>query len=61
MQQLKPKEIIETITNKKTGEKYKNEEEWKAKGISPENIRRDVRVLMPPLLYFPKTKKINKH
>jgi hypothetical protein len=56
MQQLKPKEIIETITNKKTGEKYKNEEEWKAKGISPENIRRDVTVIMPTLDLFPKTK-----
>ena len=60
MQQLKPKEIIETITNKKTGEKYKNEEEWKAKGISPENIRRDVTVIMPTLDLFPKTKQINK-
>ena len=56
MQELKPEKIIEKITNKKTGEKYKNEEEWKAKGISPENIRRDVTVIMPTLDLFPKTK-----
>ena len=30
------KEIITTISNLKTGEIYKTEEEWKAKGI-PEN------------------------
>ena len=30
---LKPKDIIEKISNKKTGEVYKNEEEWKAKGV----------------------------
>ena len=28
---LEPKEIIETITNMKTGEKYKDDAEWKAK------------------------------
>ena len=27
---LKPKEIIETISNLKTGEIYKNDEEWKS-------------------------------
>ena len=31
MQILKPKEIIEEISNLKTGEKYKNDEEWKAR------------------------------
>ena len=30
MQELKPKEIITTISNLKTGEEYKTEEEWKA-------------------------------
>ena len=52
---LKPKEIIETITNMKTGEKYKDDAEWKAKGIPETDIRRDVRVIMPNLGYF-KTK-----
>ena len=53
---LKPKDIIEKISNKKTGEVYKNEEEWKAKGVAEEDIRRDVTVVMPTLDLFPKVK-----
>ena len=53
---LKPKEIIETISNLKTGEIYKNDEEWKLKGIPQENIRKDVRVIMPSLDLFGETK-----
>ena len=53
---LKPKEIIETISNLKTGEVYKNDEEWKAKGIPQEDIRKDVRVIMPSLDLFGETK-----
>ena len=56
MQVIKPKEIIEEISNLKTGEKYKNDEEWKAKGIPESDIRRDVRVIMPSLYLFGKTK-----
>ena len=33
MKIIEPKEIITTISNLKTGEVYKTEEEWKAKGI----------------------------
>jgi hypothetical protein len=33
MQTLKPEKIIETISNLKTGEVYKNDEEWKAKNV----------------------------
>ncbi len=53
---LEPKEIIETISNIKTGEVYKNDEEWKAKGIPQEDIRKDVRVIMPSLDLFGETK-----
>jgi hypothetical protein len=53
---IEPKEIITTITNMKTGEKYKDDAEWKAKGISESDIRKDVRVIMPSLDLFPKTK-----
>ena len=53
---LKPKEIITTITNMKTGEKYKNDEEWKAKGIPESDIRKDVRIIMPSLGLFGETK-----
>ena len=44
------------IKHKKTGEQYKNEEEWKAKGISIEDIQRDVTVTLPRLDLFAKTK-----
>ena len=53
---LKPKEIIETISNLKTGEIYKNDEEWKSKGIPQKDIRKDVRVIMPSLDLFGETK-----
>ena len=56
MKELKPEKIIETISNLKTGEIYKNEQEWKAKGVPEKDIRRDVKVIMPSLDLFPKTK-----
>ena len=53
---FEPKEIITTISNLKTGEIYKTEEEWKAKGVDEKDIRRDVKVIMPPLDLLSKTK-----
>ena len=53
---IEPKEVITTITNIKTGEKYKDDTEWKAKGISESEIRKDVRVIMPSLDLFGETK-----
>jgi len=53
---IKPKDIIEKISNKKTGEVYTNEEDWKAKNVPEEDIKRDVTVIMPSLDLFPKTK-----
>ena len=32
MIEIQPDKIIEKITNKKTGEEYKNDKEWKDKG-----------------------------
>jgi|TARA_R110002020_G_scaffold120092_4_gene273592 hypothetical protein len=55
MEEIKPDKIITTISNLKTGEIYKTEEEWKAKGIAETDIRRDVRVIMPALDLFGKT------
>ena len=55
MQALKPDQIITTISNLKTIEVYKTEEEWKAKGIDEKDIRRDVRIMMPSLDLFGKT------
>jgi len=54
--EVKPAKITTTIKHKKTGEIYKTEEEWKAKGIMEKDIRRDVHVLMPRLDLFTKTK-----
>ena len=56
MKELKPEKIIETISNLKTGEVYKNDEEWKAKGVPEADIRRDIKVIMPSLDLFGKTK-----
>ena len=54
--ELKPEKIITTISNKKTGEIYKDEEALKAANIPAEDVRRDVKVIMPPLDLFSKTK-----
>ena len=56
MIELTPEKIITTISNLKTKEVYKTEEEWKAKGIDEKDIRRDVRIIMPALDLFGKTK-----
>ena len=53
---IKPKNIIEKISNKKTGEVYKDEDDWKTKGVPEEDIKRDVTVIMPSLDLFPKVK-----
>jgi len=47
---------VTTITHLKTGVKYKNEEEWKALGIDPKQIRQDVKITVPSLDLFAKTK-----
>ena len=49
MQILEPKEIITTISNNKTGVVYESEEALKAANIPEEDVRRDVKVIMPPL------------
>jgi hypothetical protein len=53
---ITPDKVIEKIINKKTGEVYKNDNEWKSKGISPEDIQKDVTLMMPSLDLFGKTK-----
>ena len=53
---ITPDKIIEKIVNKKTGEEYQNDNEWKSKGISPDDIQKDVTLMMPSLDLFGKTK-----
>ena len=48
--------VVTIISNLKTKEIYKTEEEWKAKGVDEKDIRRDVTVHMPRLDLFGKTK-----
>ena len=56
MQIIQPEKVITTISNLKTGEIYKSEEDWKAKGIPETEIRRDIKVIMPSLDLLGKTK-----
>ena len=56
MKELKPEKIIEIIKNKKTGEQYLSDEEWKSKGILEEDIQRDGTIVMPSLDFTGKTK-----
>ena len=56
MNVIKPEKIIEKITNLKTGEEYKDDNEWKSKGIPETDIRRDIKVLMSSLDIFGETK-----
>ena len=36
-----------TITNKKTGKKYKDEEQVKLENPDPKDIKRDVKIIIP--------------
>ena len=56
MQLIKPEKIIEEISNIKTGEKYKDDADWKAKGVPESDIRKDVKVVLPSLDLFGETK-----
>ena len=48
--------VTTTIKHKETGIIYKDDEEWKALGIEPSLIKRDVLVELPRLDLYGKTK-----
>ena len=48
--------VTTTIKHKETGVIYKDDEEWKNLGIDPKDIRRDVKVTIPKLDLFAKTR-----
>ena len=48
--------VTTTIKHKETGVVYKDDEEWKALGVEPSLIKRDVLVEMPRLDLYGKTK-----
>ena len=56
MQEIIPENILTTLKNKKTGETYPDEAALKAANIPEEDIQRDVKVIMPAIDLFSKTK-----
>ena len=48
--------VTTTIKHKETGVVYKDDEEWKALGVEPSLVKRDVLVEMPRLDLYGKTK-----
>ena len=49
-------EVETTYRNKKTGELFKERKDWESKGFKNEDMAQDVKVIMPPLDLFSKTK-----
>jgi len=45
-----------TYRHLKTGEVFKTKKDWEAKGFKNEEMAQDVKVIMPPLDLFSKTK-----
>ena len=48
--------VEETYRHKKTGEIFKERKDWEIKGYKEEEMAQDVKVIMPPLDLFLKTK-----
>ena len=53
---IKPEEVITTYRHKQTGEVFKERKDWEAKGFKNEDMAQDVKVIMPTLDLFSKTK-----
>ena len=48
--------VEETYRHKETGEIFKTRQDWEAKGYKNEDMAQDVKVIMPTLDLFSKTK-----
>ena len=48
--------VEETYRHLETGEIFKTRKDWEVKGYKPEEMAQDVKVIMPPLDLFSKTK-----
>ena len=48
--------VEETYRHKATGEVFKERKDWEAKGFKNEEMAQDVKVIMPALDLFSKTK-----
>ena len=53
---IQAKEVITTYRHKETGELFNERKDWEAKGYKPEDMAQDVKVIMPPLDLWSKTK-----
>ena len=53
---IQAQEVITTYRHKQTGEVFKERKDWEAKGYKNEDMAQDVKVIMPPLDLFSKTK-----
>jgi len=49
-------EVEETYRHLKTGEIFKTRKDWEVKGFKAEEMAQDVKVIMPTLDLFSKTK-----
>ena len=56
MQEIKPTKVETTYRHKETGELFKERKDWESKGFKDEDMAQDVKVIMPPLDLFSKTK-----
>ena len=56
MQEIKPTKVETTYRHKETGEVFKERKDWETKGYKAEEMAQDVKVIMPPLDLFSKTK-----
>ena len=53
---IQAKEVITTYRHLETGEIFKEKKDWEAKGFKAEEMAQDVKVIMPALDLFSKTK-----
>ena len=54
--EIKQAKVETTYRHKKSGELFKERKDWESKGLKDEEMAQDVKVIMPPLDLFAKTK-----
>jgi len=54
--EIKQAKVETTYRHKKSGELFKERKDWESKGFKDEEMAQDVKVIMPPLDLFAKTK-----
>ena len=54
--EIKQAKVETTYRHKQTGQLFKERKDWESKGFKEEEMAQDVKVIMPPLDLFAKTK-----